>query len=162
MLAAEELHRVLAYDPETGVFTWRLAIGRKTRVGAVAGSLSDKGYRRIMIAGRRYLEHRLAWWFYHGVSPPDQVDHINGIRHDNRILNLRLATNGENQMNTTAKKSNRLGYKGIYWVARDKMWVAEIQANKKRHRLGYFKSPEAAHAAYCNAAKILHGEFAPK
>ena len=85
-LTAERLREVLDYDPDTGVFTRKVRTASSVKVGDVAGSLNGKGYIRIRVDGRLYFAHRLAWLYVHGEWPVDQVDHINGIKNDNRIV----------------------------------------------------------------------------
>lgn len=87
-----------------------------------------------------------------------QVDHINNNRMDNRLCNLRLATGSQNQHNRPKNKNSP--YKGCNYDKRRKRWYSRISANRMTYNLGYFKTPEEAHAAYCEAARALHGEFA--
>lgn len=90
-----------------------------------------------------------------------QVDHINQFDTlNNRKSNLRLATHGQNQMNVGKKSHNTSGYKGVCWDKGKQRWRSRIVANKREHHLGFFKTPEAAYEAYCNAVSIYHGEFA--
>ena len=100
-LTAERLREVLAYDPDTGVFTWKARTSPFSRVnvGDVAGNLRRDGYIEICVDGRKHQSHRLAWLYVYGEWPADQIDHINGIRTDNRIANLREANNAENHHN---------------------------------------------------------------
>lgn len=90
----------------------------------------------------------------------EQVDHINGDPLDNRRVNLRLATSAQNTANRSRHKNNKTGLKGVCFFRRDKKYVAHICVDGKRIHLGVFLTPEEAHAAYCEAAKELHGEFA--
>lgn len=95
-----------------------------------------------------------------GLAPGERGDHINGNTLDNRRANLRRATVTQNNMNRRMRKDNASGFKGVGFHKQKQRWTAEIMANGKRYKLGYFRSPEDAHAAYCEAAKRLHGEFA--
>ena len=101
------------YDPVTGVFTWEASKPR-IRKGSRAGGLTERGYRKIRINGKKYFEHRLAFYLVTGEWPTDQVDHINGTTDDNRWINLREASNGQNQWN--AKPYSSTGVKGVYKV----------------------------------------------
>lgn len=106
------------------------------------------------------MEHRIAWIVVYGSIPNGMtIDHINGIKGDNRICNLRLATDCENSYHRPRKSDNSTGYKGVYQRENGK-YRATITLNKKRENLGTFETKEEAYAAYCEAARRLHGEFA--
>lgn len=143
----------LQYDPQTGMFTWSRAVAQK-RAGSIAGGKTGLGYRLISVNGRQYYAHRLAWLAVHGVMPSAQIDHINGNRDDNRIDNLRLATNHQNAWNAKRRRNVLKGttkYRG--------RWVAGITVCGKRYHLGVFDNEHEAHAAYCAAARKHFGEF---
>jgi len=106
------------------------------------------------------MEHRVAWIVVHGEIPEGMtVDHINGVKGDNRIANLRLATDCQNSYHRPRKSNNVTGYKGVYQRENGK-YRATITVNRKRTSLGTFDTKEEAYAAYCEAARRLHGEFA--
>ena len=149
MLTAKRLREVLDYNQETGKFS---------RNGRPCGGDNGLGYVQMMIDGKMYHGHRLAWFFVHGEWPIDQIDHINGVRNDNRMSNLREASQADNCGNVARHQDNKSGYKGVFQCRRK--WQAQVcRAGVKRH-LGTFETPEAAHAAYCDAAKQVFGEFA--
>lgn len=154
----ERLRHLLHYDPLTGYFT-RLVSSGKALAGKRAGSLYALGYIYICIDGVRYGAHRLAWLHYHGVMPPEQIDHINGQRADNRICNLRLASHAENNRNRPIKPSNRSGFKGVRLTAHG-MWNARIMVDRRNIHIGNYHTIEEARTAYDAAALIHHGEFA--
>lgn len=156
-LTAERVRELLDYDPETGVFRWKDSRSQAVEVGSVAGSLDKHtGYIRIGVARNYVAAHRLAWLWVHGRWPDGELDHKNRVRSDNRLENLREATRSQNTVNATVR--NATGYRG---VKRHKgSYVARIKANGKQVELGYFRSAEAAHARYVQAAIALHGEFA--
>lgn len=158
-LTCEELRRIIFYEPQTDCFTWRVATARRVKVGEPAGGKSE-GYMFIRIHGRLYRSHRLAWLYMTGQWPKNLIDHINGIGDDNRFVNLREATNAENQRNRKKKKDNTSGFKGVCFVKSKRLWMASIRAQRKSINLGYFRAPEDAYAAYCAAAKKYHGQFA--
>ncbi len=161
-LSAKRLRELLHYDPETGIFTWRTDADRSSNpylMRQQAGSLRPTGYRAIRIDYEIYQEHRLAWLYVHGRWPEQHIDHINRNKADNRIANLREASIGQNLANMTNHKDNSSGFKGVSFHKR-LGWFARICVNRKIHFLGYHPSPEAAHAAYVEAAKRLRGEFA--
>lgn len=150
----------LSYDPASGEFKW-LASGKNTRgVGTVAGYLHPSGYRYIKIGQVRFSCQRLAWLFHTGEWPKANMDHVNTIRSDNRIANLREATNSQNNFNSPMKPNNTSGFKGVSWSKREGKFKAQIAANGVRMVLGSFDSPEEASEAYKSAAAKLHGEFA--
>lgn len=165
----EYLRASLRYDPETGVFTWAkdniLAGGAKVvSNGDRAGTINADGYRQIQfkIDGRKrgFKEHRLAWLLVHGKWPTNQIDHVNGDRSDNRIVNLREATNSQNMMNRKLNANSGSGVKGVSFHRGSQRWRARLQFNGKRIHLGDFKNKEAAEIAYEAAAKRHFGEFA--
>lgn len=156
---AEELCNILDYDPETGIFLWKVSRRGTSGVGSVAGRIDNSSYRRIKIGGNYYLAHRLAWKMSYGVDPTDEIDHKNGIRLDNRICNLRKATRSENQRNIAKYNNNKSGFKGVSWDKSRRKWIVAIKNNNKQKTLGRFTDINDAAAAYATAATALHGEF---
>lgn len=154
-----EVLEALEYDPESGVFRWKTRPSNRVSVGDIAGRVMWHGYRLVSINGAVVLAHRLAWFYVHGEWPAGQIDHINAVRGDNRISNLRVASIAENNRNCRRRQS-RSGLKGVTWHAKTKKWVAQIKKDYRTHYLGLFPRKEDAHAAYRAAAKRLHGEFA--
>ena len=157
-LTVNRLQYLLDYDPLTGVFVNRTNRGGRCRVGQVAGTLDADGYLRIMVDGKLYRAHRLAWLYVHGEFPPDQLDHANRVRSDNRIDNLRPATRQQNAVNSF-RADNTSGRKGVTWSNKCEKWLVQIRVNGKRHNLGHYNDIEEASACYQNIARILHGEF---
>ena len=160
MITVERLREALRYDPETGLFFWRVRTSRRVNMGKPAGNTDAHGYRRIQIDGRRYKAHRLAWLHVYGDWPSKHIDHINCDKADNRLINLREATPSENQYNRGKQSSNTSGHKGVHWNASARKWQAQIKIGRKNKHLGYFDCKTAAHAVYCDAAAKYHGEFA--
>lgn len=159
MITQARLKELVHYDPETGVFT-RNVSRTNSKAGDPVGHSNATGYLRACIDGRKYFLHKLAWLYVNGEWPPECVDHIDLDKKNNRIANLRLATNSQNQANRPITSQNKTGFKGVHWCNHFKRYVAQISKDNKVKNLGYFRSAEAAHAAYCKAAKELHGEFA--
>ena len=150
----------LHYEPETGVFTWRMKTTR-TKIGAVAGASSGgNGYVRITLAKTSYKAHRLAWFYVYGKWPEKHLDHINHNRADNRLANLREVSVQENMRNMGKRKNSACQYKGVTPLTQDKTrFVAQIRYDGKQRRLGIFSSQEEAHQAYCAAAREHFGDF---
>ena len=156
----DRLRDVLDYTPETGVFTWKKRSGNNTySVGDTAGSINSNGHRQIQINSKRYLSHRLAWLYVYGNFPFLQIDHINRDRGDNRLINLRLATQEENQKNVSLRRDNTSGYKGVSWCKNRKMWHSQARINGKNKSLGYYITPQLASQAYNTFCEISHGKF---
>lgn len=163
-VTSDRLKELLSYDPDTGLFIWRVDRGTRRCAGSVAGHVFNESgslqYRSIGIDGRNYKAHRLAWLMVHGRWPANGIDHIDGNGLNNAIANLREATQSENLRNRGASANNKSGLKGVHWHRRDRKWVAQITIAGTPKCLGYFDDPAKAHAAYRAAAKEHHGEFA--
>lgn len=155
-LTQERLKEIYAYTSETGVFIRRVSVGGN-RAGEQAGSIASNGYRIIGIDGHYFRAHRLAWLYAHGVMPDGQIDHINGCRADNRIMNLRVVTHAENQHNVWHPKANSTtGLQGVSRCARSGKWRAGIVVSNRKIWIGRFDTPELAHAAYIQAKAEMH------
>jgi hypothetical protein len=155
MITQAQLKKLLRYNQKTGDFFWRVDAAQSVRAGTRAGHLNSYGHRRIVISGKQYFASRLAWLYVYGYFPKGQLDHKNRNRSDDKISNLRRATHSQNMANKIAFGCS--GYKGV--TKEKDVWRARIQKNKSSVHLGCFNTPEAAHAAYCRAARQLHGEF---
>ena len=156
-MTAEELREVLQYDPLTGIFTWKSRQGGRALAGAIAGQVKDKGYRSIQFKGAQYLEHRLAWLYVHGEMPANHIDHIDCVKNNNRICNLRDITRAENYQNikkATSKNPTKL--LGVHPASRGSMFYAAITINKVQKHIGSFKTKELAHEAYLKVKRELH------
>lgn len=165
-LSAEFLRQVLAYDPDTGVFTWRrrgraddmtMRIWNDRFAGKVAGYVSARGYRAIGVLNRLYPAHRLAWLYVYGTWPTQQIDHINRERDDNRIANLRDVSNTDNAWNKNTQRRSSTGVTGVTeysWHGRLR-YVARIRHQRRLIHLGYFDTVSAATAARIEAEQRL-------
>lgn len=160
--SVERLRELLEYDPETGELRWKVRRSNQLQAGDEAGSINGDGYRIVKVDRYNALVHRVAWALQTGEWPPDnaQIDHKDMDRSNNRWDNLRMASQSHNQWNRTAYRNNTSGYKGVYYFKNRRKWLSKIQRHGKEHFLGYFDTPEEAHAAYCKAANDLHGDFA--
>lgn len=155
----ERLRRIFVYHQDTGALEWNVSRG-SIKKGAPAASKNSGGYLDVRIDGNLIKVHRVAWAIVYGYWPSHEIDHINGIRTDNRLCNLRKASKYENMQNQKIRKSSKSGYKGVSFYSRKKMWRACITVNKKFVHIGFFEKPEQAHAAYVDSAKKYFGEFA--
>lgn len=151
------VRHLFLYDPLTGSIKWN-----QTRCGTKFGSeagTEHKGYRRVKVGGHLVLAHRLAWAIYHGKWPDGEIDHINMVRTDNRIENLRDVSRSENMINRHYPKGNSRK-RG---VSKHKYgWQVSISINGKRKYIGLFKTIEQAHQERLKAEKLIYGEFSPK
>lgn len=155
-----ELHQMLDYDPLTGEFRWVCPPQNMINLkGLRAGSIYSNGYRYISINGVEYRSGRLAWLYYYGEEASGMVDHHNRDRSDDRILNLREATNSQNQANRPAPKNNTSGVKGVRYERDRGRWRASIEFNGKAKNLGRFSTKEEAIAARKSAEEKCFGEF---
>lgn len=158
-LTAEEARSRLNYDPESGRLTWK-KLRNTLRIGQEAKSLDVHGYVQVNICGTMVKGHRLAWLIHYGEWPADHIDHINGVRNDNRIINLRCVTgtmNTQNKRNGSCKsKSGFLGVSVAPRMAPGKRYRAKIMKDGKQIHLGGYPTPEAAHAAYVQAKRQMH------
>lgn len=158
MITQAECRSFLSYDESTGIFT-RIRSMHGLLVGKPTGVLAPNGYLRIRLCGRWYPAHRLAWFYVTGEWPPEDIDHKDGHRANNRFANLRLASRSENLGNMRVK-AHSCAYKGVSFYKRTGRWRARIRKDGKLIDLGYHGTPEQAHAAYVSAAAIHFGEFA--
>lgn len=148
---------LLSYSPDTGVFTWRCNRQGHAKAMTEAGSLSH-GYVMIKIDQRRYASHRLAWLWMTGKWPSQDLDHINGVRNDNRFVNLREATpiqNGQNQRKANSHNYTS-GLLGVSWCSQKLRWKASICVHKRQMHIGFYNDPHTAHGAYLNAKRKHH------
>lgn len=154
------LSEYFSYAPDTGVFTWATSPHARYAVGSVAGCTHSSGYRILTVKRKNFKAHRVAWLFSYGVWPAKQLDHINGIRDDNRIVNLREATSAQNHQNRKPHADNTSGFTGVYFDKGIARWCARIRAKPERIFLGTFDSAEDASTAYIAAKAKLH-TFSP-
>lgn len=156
-LTAERLREVLDYDPETGVFIWKIPCcnGRPEQ----AGGPSNRSYIVICVDKRRYLAHRLAWLHVTGEWPENFLDHRDLDRANNRWMNLRSCSKPQNGANRLKQTNNTSGFKGVTWNRQAGKWKAAIGIGGKHRHIGHYDCPVAAHLAYGIAAEQTFGEF---
>lgn len=150
------------YSPD-GCLIWKISPSRYVKKGQIAGTsyydVRGRKHNKIVIDGQRYYTHRLIFAWHHGFFP-EQVDHKNQNRDDNRIENLRAANASQNIGNQSLRKTNKSGLKGVYWDKSHKKWRAAIGSGPTRKSLGRFDKKEDAAEAYKIAAVKHFGEFA--
>lgn len=148
----------VSYDPITGEFTRLISSGGSTAGSVINSKPSKNGYIYVAVFDSKILAHRLAWALSHGEWPPHDVDHIDGVRSNNRLSNLRPATRSENMQNARkARASNKsCGLLGVSWSKAANRWSASIKTNGKAMYLGLFDCPKQAHEAYIQAKRELH------
>lgn len=158
----DEAIEAFEYDPASGKLFWKIDVGKSKLAGKQAGTI-NRGYVKVIFRGKHYMAHRLIWLMEKGRWPPDEIDHINGDKADNRLCNLREATRSENLRNRPVKKNNKLGIKGVVakkWKGKIYGYQATIMFDGKQHYLGIFDRVEYAKEAFDAAAKKHYGEFA--
>lgn len=159
MTLEERINAFVAYDKETGQMWWKDKSNRNVVVGKHIGLANRKGHLTFHMLGRTLSVHRVAWFLTYGKWPDHQIDHINGVKTDNRICNLRDVPQNTNMQNMkTARKDSKSGLLGVSKINRnvEKCWKACIKTSGKSKSLGHFYSPEEAHQAYLTAKRILH------
>lgn len=154
-ITQSELKSLLSYDLETGVFFWIAG----HRFGKIAGWSNGNGYLRIGIKGKQYFCHRLAWLYVHGELPKVDTDHINGIRNDNRIVNLRACSTSENMRNVGIRPNNTSGFKGVDFHKATGKWRSRLRVDGKEKHFGLFLDPELASEVYEANARQSNGQF---
>lgn len=145
------------FEYRDGALYWKVNRGSNAKAGARAGRLLPTGYRSIQVSGRKYQEHRLVYLIHHG-EVPNEIDHINGVKNDNRVENLRAANHSQNQANTAQRKSLS-GLRGVRFIEESGRWAARIVFGGKEMRIGTFSTPDEASLAYKERAAQMFGEF---
>ena len=152
----DDLRLLLSYNSQNGEFVWLerplssfvsyrgFRTWNSRYAGKVAGTLSSDGYFAISIFKQRFLSHRLAWAMHHDEWPENDIDHINGVRSDNRIDNLRSVTRSENRKNAALHGRNTSGVSGVNWFSPASLWRARIGVDGETIDLGYFKTKDEA------------------
>lgn len=159
MLTQERVRELLRYEPETGNLIWRVTKSAKAVAGSLAGSVNAKGHVNLQVDGKMYAAHQVVYLMHHG-HIPDEIDHGNRVKTDNRIENLRSATSSQNKGNIGLLRTNQSGYRGVSLNSRSGKWHAQIKIGGKQTYLGRFDTPEQAALRYNEAARQHFGEFA--
>jgi hypothetical protein len=145
----EELKEYFKYDKETGKLFWNKRPSNRVLLGQEVGNHNQQGYRVCRFKGKTIRVHRIVWALNKEEIPSNFIDHINGVKDDNRMENLRLASNSQNLQNM--KKA-----KGYSYHKKNKKWMAQISVNKEHKYLGSFATEQEAHVAYLKAKQELH------
>lgn len=159
MITQQELKELLSYNPETGEFTWKVNRSRLAKAGQIAGCDDGTGYRAIHIKGKSWKAHRLVF-IWHTGDYPKCIDHINGNKSDNRWENLRPATRGQNNQNQSIRSDNTSGFKGVYYLKKNRKWAAQVTVDGKQKYLGLYQSEYEAGEVARKAREHYHGEYA--
>lgn len=159
MITQQELNELLEYNKETGEFTWKKDRSRLAKKGQRAGCDDGTGYWTINIKGKPWKAHRLVFILHTG-SYPNCIDHINGNKADNRWENLRPATRGQNNQNQSMRSDNTSGFKGVYYLKRNKKWAAQVTVDGEQKYLGLYPSEFEAGEVAMKARQYHHGEYA--
>ena len=154
---AAMLHELFEY--RDGNLYWKVAKARNIKAGNKAGHLNYHGYVTITINQKHYAAHRLVYIMHYGCVNSD-IDHINGIKNDNRIENLRLASKSQNNQNTKLRKNNTSGVKGVSWHKQNKKWRVCIRLNGKQKTIGCYEDIEFASLVAEEARNKYHGSYA--
>ena len=160
MLTQARLKEMLSYDEESGIFTWLKITSNRVKVGSIAGSTRKDGYVDIRVDAVRYRAHRLAWLYVHGEMPELFIDHIDGNPSNNRITNLRQATQQQNTYNMRKNSKNTSGFKGVHFHKGTNKWRAVASVNDYPKHIGLFETAEEASNAYQAWCVINRGEYA--
>jgi len=141
IMTVEKARQLFRYEPETGYLYWKVSQGT-IKEGALISYINCKGYLNVKVGHKSHQVHRIIWMVHYGELPPSEIDHINRIKSDNRIENLRAVTHSENLLNQNLRSDNKSGHIGVYKV-RDK-WTAQIRKDGKAINLGTFSDIESA------------------
>jgi hypothetical protein len=139
---------------------WENPASRRLKPGDSAGSLKSSGYFATNLGGSLYKNHRIVWFLETGEQPPQFLDHINGNSQDNRVENLRPATEAENKWNSRISLTNTSGVKGVYWNNAKGKWYAQCKVFGKKHHLGCYTDLDEAAEAVARFREQHHGDFA--
>jgi len=167
---ADYLRQCLSYNPDTGDLRWKerppshfkqpsaAKVWNRRYAGSPIKRYKGQRYPTLAVNGvTNFLAHRIIWKMMTGTDPTEEVDHEHGDRDNLRWEYLRAAARSQNTKNRRANHGCAVDLKGV--IVKGRRYGAQISADKKHYWLGTFDTPEQAHAAYCEAAKRLHGEF---
>lgn len=156
MITQARIRELFDYDSNTGDLTRKTSFNR-WKAGDKVGFKNTDGYIEAGVDGVYYGAHRIAWIYVHGDEFVEEVDHLNGIRDDNRIENLRKADKSINAQNKrVARSDSKSGLLGVCWHKATSKWIAQIQVSGKKTHIGVFETADSAHEAYITSKRLLH------
>lgn len=155
LISYDELHRILDYDRESGIFIWKISHAN-IKIGSEAGVIDSHGYRVIRINGKLYKAHRLAWLYIYGYFPENDIDHRDRTKSHNWIDNLREVSRGCNTRNSGNRKDNTSGIKGVCYVKNNNNWLVRITINQKTRSIGCYEDFNDAVCARLAAEQCLN------
>lgn len=160
ILSFARVSELLSYDVATGGLSWKIRRGRQAK-GRPAGTVNHSdGYVYVQIDRRLYGAHRIAWLLAFGQWPPQEIDHRNGVKTDNRIANLRLAAPFQNRQNMMRFRNNTSGHTGVSWSKQNKKWMVKVRRRGIDYRFGGYDDKNVAIAVQRAAKARLH-DFQP-
>jgi hypothetical protein len=154
-MTQEYAHSLFEY--KDGSLYWKVKKAPHVKIGARVGSPEINGYETVYVDGRNWRIHRLVFLMQHGFLPK-MIDHVNGIRNDNRIENLREANDQTNAYNAKIRINNISGLKGVSWNKNKQKWAVRVNYNKKTYQK-YVKDLELAELVAIEMRSKLHGEY---
>lgn len=154
----KRLKDLVTYHPRDGSFVWNKGRPSATS-GNACGTVKPSGYVLICLDRKLFRAHRLAWFYVYGEWPTDEIDHINGIRNDNRICNLRVASKSENGFNKKMRMDCKTGAKGVLYYPKYNTYYVRFTVKKVPHTFGPFLTFEEAANVATEKRKSAHGEF---
>ncbi len=159
-LTAQKLREILHYDPDTGVWTWLVALSSTRGIGSIAGTVSVHGYRIITYRGEKYRSGKLAWLYMTGEWPTQEIDHDDRDKLNDRWGNLFDRSRSQNALNRDLQSNNFSGTRGIHFDTVRGKWNVQVKKDNVTHYIGRYDDYDEAVAARDEAASRLHGSFA--
>lgn len=157
MITQDNLKEYFEY--KDGNLFWKKQPSPQIKVGDVVGTINKRGYVQVKFLCKRFYAHRLIYFMFNGYFP-QEVDHIDGNKTNNKIENLRAVTKSQNQHNARINVNNTSGVKGISWDKRCGKWKAQIAVNKKNYHLGRFDDFDLAKKTINQFREKYHQEYA--
>lgn len=155
-----EIRDCINLNKDTGELTWKYRVNNAVEVGRPIGTAHNKGYKFFRLNKTFYFNHRVVWYLAYGGWPKGEIDHINGIKDDNRLINLRDVTHRQNMLNKKSEQVSTSNYKGVHWHKNNKKWRATLWNGSSKIHLGVFNCEMSAALAYDHAAKEVFGDYA--